>query len=656
MSKCCFIKVGAAIGTATVVSAAYAGDVTRYDLTFAMIDYSSTSLDPASPFYTMQTVATGDAGRDFGSFGVSNADVDVCWNEGSDYESWASECSMGMTMSDGTDEGIYGLTSVFPGQDTGAAAVGECVNFLAPDELNYDLPPATYFVPASGDVEAGVYSAWDDGTGMRNGTVNNLEFYFTLAAAPPAGCDGAVGGCAEVHSTPGCDDLSCCTITCDPSLGGDTFCCEVEWDSSCVDLAVALCGIFQYECETTGASPANDCATAPSMAENGVDYAFDTTNANTDGPDEVGCGSAEEDLPVWYDVWYMVDIDSDAVMTATCCLTAQFDTKIAIYDAGPSGSTFDPTTLPDVFIICNEDCDDPEYYSSEAAAAVTGGNQYLVRLGGYAQATGTGIIRMSWEEPAPPIEEQTCLNPGSDPVSQASNFDLTVGGVACAGGGITTENNYARTYTKAELGGGPYVINCVNFGRTNSGSYIEGAVNFYRDGDAGVPGPMGDMELLASIPVGLGSTDALWSSASFGDNPLCVDLADGENLVIEIAAGASLDGWITTMGGGAASNAANTTYIRSGPCGITEYLAVDDIGFADNQWTVQISGSYGCDSEPSCPGDFNDDGVVDGADFGSMLASWGACPSPCPQDLNNDGSVNGADIGLMLSVWGDCPG
>ena len=38
-------------------------------------------------------------------------------------------------------------------------------------------------------------------------------------------------------------------------------------------------------------------------------------------------------------------------------------------------------------------------------------------------------------------------------------------------------------------------------------------------------------------------------------------------------------------------------------------------------------------NEPDCcPGDFNCDGQVDGADFGSILATWGAC-ADCPEDL-----------------------
>lgn len=57
---------------------------------------------------------------------------------------------------------------------------------------------------------------------------------------------------------------------------------------------------------------------------------------------------------------------------------------------------------------------------------------------------------------------------------------------------------------------------------------------------------------------------------------------------------------------------------------------------------------------PTCEGDFNGDGVVNGADFGALLAGWGPCAG-CPEDLNDDGVVSGADVGLLLSVWGACP-
>ena len=82
---------------------------------------------------------------------------------------------------------------------------------------------------------------------------------------------------------------------------------------------------------------------------------------------------------------------------------------------------------------------------------------------------------------------------------------------------------------------------------------------------------------------------------------------------------------------------------------------------------------------PPCLGDIDGDGIVGGADLGSMLGEWGACitnacanlPRPnvagrwidgggnvvcdCPGDLNADGLVNGVDLGVLLGQWGACP-
>ena len=54
----------------------------------------------------------------------------------------------------------------------------------------------------------------------------------------------------------------------------------------------------------------------------------------------------------------------------------------------------------------------------------------------------------------------------------------------------------------------------------------------------------------------------------------------------------------------------------------------------------------------TCPGDFNGDGVVDGADIGLLLATWGTAD---PQaDLDGSGLIDGADLGLLLGSWGSC--
>jgi lysophospholipase L1-like esterase len=50
------------------------------------------------------------------------------------------------------------------------------------------------------------------------------------------------------------------------------------------------------------------------------------------------------------------------------------------------------------------------------------------------------------------------------------------------------------------------------------------------------------------------------------------------------------------------------------------------------------------------PADLDRNGIVDGADFGLLLASWG-CEDPGYADLDGDECVDGADVGLLLADW-----
>lgn len=80
----------------------------------------------------------------------------------------------------------------------------------------------------------------------------------TAAAQCPA---GAFGSCLVAHPTPGCAETACCTLVC----GTDPSCCTIAWDTPCADAANLVCSL----CGATGtggcfvphASPACNDAT-----------------------------------------------------------------------------------------------------------------------------------------------------------------------------------------------------------------------------------------------------------------------------------------------------------------------------------------------------------------------------------------------------------
>lgn len=53
-----------------------------------------------------------------------------------------------------------------------------------------------------------------------------------------------------------------------------------------------------------------------------------------------------------------------------------------------------------------------------------------------------------------------------------------------------------------------------------------------------------------------------------------------------------------------------------------------------------------------CVGDIDSSAVVDGADLGLLLSTWGTGDSTA--DLNADGVVDGVDLGILLGAWGAC--
>jgi hypothetical protein len=234
----------------------------------------------------------------------------------------------------------------------------------------------------------------------------------------------------------------------------------------------------------------------------------------------------------------------------------------------------------------------------------------------------------------------SCPNPGANPVSANSSGDLSVGGIACGGGGITTANTYARVFNQLELGTA-YTINCVNFGVDNTGSPLPGTVALWRDPSGGNPS-IAELELIASYEVSL--TTGVGQLLTVSGDPVCVQIGANETLVVTLDYPASTNGFCTFAGG---TTASSPTYVYATACGLSDFTNLAAIGFPNNQWYVELSGDFGCSD--GVLGDLNNDGIVDGADLAILLGAWGS--NDPIADLSGDGEVGGADLSILLGNW-----
>jgi len=641
------------------------------------------ALEPGVPVFIDTTNATGStepvddaqcAGTflDWGDPGT-NPDVWLAWTPNESGLATFSTCD---TAGFDTSMVIYegscgGLTQVAcNGDGTGGV---DCQAFYSRIADFGVTGGVTYYVRIGG---------WQGDSGTNTVSLEFLPF--------SGACADAEGSCAEPHPTPGCDDASCCSTVCD----FEPFCCDVEWDDFCVASAIKLCGIYVYECPNNPSAPANNCPTDPIVVESGDVVAFDTTLADTVGP-EADCGSGKNDTQIHSDLWYQFTTPSSGgVLTASTCSTATFDTKIGIYAIGDG--TFEPSDLPNLPFACNEDGTDCGNFTSLLEVILVADTTYLVRLGGYLFETGTGTISFEFQpdatacgepdagtccEPQPgpfcaegeccdtvcgidpfccdtqwdgacaelafvncsplcgePVPPQECTTPGANPLATTGVFDGT-GGIACQADGITTPNTYAVVFTQADLGSA-YSFNCVDFGLDNSGGYLEGDISVWIDENGGDPS-INDVTLVASYPVGLYNGDDQQVTVT-GDLQ-CIELTGDQTLVVTLDIPQAADGFATFAGAATGF----TTYILSDACGIGDFATLDSIGFPNNKWWVELSGNDGCDG--GIPGDLNADGAVNGADLAILAGAWGTADPIA--DLDGSGEVNGADLSILLGNW-----
>lgn len=173
----------------------------------------------------------------------------------------------------------------------------------------------------------------------------------------------------------------------------------------------------------SGAAYAQDeCASAANLP---FDTAtpFDTTTATPSAPD-FSCAPFGGD-PMSQDIWFefTAPVDYDAVITT--CNTADYDTKIEIYEGSCGALTS---------VGCFEDTTGCAGFTTTAEFAAVGGTQYFVRVGGWRLTEfGTGTI-LSIGPPPPPYE---CADAAPIAVDMPTAFDTTAASASTEPWGCT---------------------------------------------------------------------------------------------------------------------------------------------------------------------------------------------------------------------------
>ena len=147
--------------------------------------------------------------------------------------------------------------------------------------------------------------------------------------------------------------------------------------------------------EVCGPAPPNndDCANAVPIFFGTTE--FSSIDATDDGPELPG--ECDEGFGTGFgsDIWFTLTPDqSDGVLISTCD-AADFDTRLALY-----------TECDGALIACNDDGADCTGYTSRLGFAGVEGETYLLRVGGYNGASGSGTLSIEYGDVPPeyPIE------------------------------------------------------------------------------------------------------------------------------------------------------------------------------------------------------------------------------------------------------------
>ncbi len=213
---------------------------------------------------------------------------------------------------------------------------------------------------------------------------------------PFVACLTREGECAASHDPGGCPDYECCSDVCD----ADSWCCLVEWDRVCVQLAEQMCP------NAVGNDECNDAVVVEADSST-----FMSNLAATESDNDPGycCRGDTPDAPGLGTAWFRFVATDTSARVSTCNSDPAHDSLFQVFAVGdPSTEETACATLSR--IACSDDvegCSTSGHHGQVCITGLTPGDTYYVMLAAKTPET-KGLYEL---EIRSPCFEQPIWNP-----------------------------------------------------------------------------------------------------------------------------------------------------------------------------------------------------------------------------------------------------